>query len=334
MKRARIGGQAVIEGVMMKYGDQYAVAVRKPDQEIEVKIESYTPIGEKYKILKLPILRGVVNFFESLVIGVKTLTYSADFYEEEEPAGKSDNKAAFRSSDAENSNGSSSDEMSGKDNKKESSTGDDLMMIGTVIVSLAIAIALFMLLPAFIAGLLEHVTKSNALIAVAEGVLRLVIFLAYVVLISLMKDIKRVFMYHGAEHKTINCFEAGDPLTPENVKKHSRYHKRCGTSFLVVVMIISIIVFMFINVKSMWLRLLSRVLLVPIIAGISYEFIMFAGRSDSKLANILSVPGMWVQRLTTKEPDLEMCEVAIRSVEAVIDWRAYQDAMKRGEIED
>ena len=208
------------------------------------------------------------------------------------------------------------------------------MMIGTVIESLAIAIALFMLLPAFIAGLLEHVTKSNALIAVAEGVLRLVIFLAYVVLISLMKDIKRVFMYHGAEHKTINCFEAGDPLTPENVKKHSRYHKRCGTSFLVVVMIISIIVFMFINVKSMWLRLLSRVLLVPIIAGISYEFIMFAGRSDSKLANILSVPGMWVQRLTTKEPDLEMCEVAIRSVEAVIDWRAYQDAMKRGEIED
>lgn len=320
MKRARIGGQAVIEGVMMKYEDQYAVAVRKPDQEIEVKVESYTPIGEKYKILKLPILRGVVNFFESLVIGVKTLTYSADFYEEEEPAGKSENKDDSRLSDTESNNGSGS--------------GDDLMMIGTVIVSLAIAIALFMLLPAFIAGLLEHVTKSNALIAVAEGVLRLVIFLAYVVLISLMKDIKRVFMYHGAEHKTINCFEAGDPLTPENVKKHSRYHKRCGTSFLVVVMIISIIVFMFINVKSMWLRLLSRVLLVPIIAGISYEFIMFAGRSDSKLANILSVPGMWVQRLTTKEPDLEMCEVAIRSVEAVIDWRAYQDAMKRGEIED
>ena len=247
MKRARIGGQAVIEGVMMKYEDQYAVAVRKPDQEIEVKVESYTPIGEKYKILKLPILRGVVNFFESLVIGVKTLTYSADFYEEEEPTGKSENKDDFRLSDTESNNGSGSGENGSKNNKKESSTGDDLMMIGTVIVSLAIAIALFMLLPAFIAGLL---------------------------------------------------------------------------------------VFMFINVKSMWLRLLSRVLLVPIIAGISYEFIMFAGRSDSKLANILSVPGMWVQRLTTKEPDLEMCEVAIRSVEAVIDWRAYQDAMKRGEIED
>ena len=189
MKRARIGGQAVIEGVMMKYEDQYAVAVRKPDQEIEVKVESYTPIGEKYKILKLPILRGVVNFFESLVIGVKTLTYSADFYEEEELAGKSENKDDSRLSDTESNNGSGSGENSSKNNKKESSTGDDLMMIGTVIVSLAIAIALFMLLPAFIAGLLEHVTKSNALIAVAEGVLRLVIFLAYVVLISLMKDI-------------------------------------------------------------------------------------------------------------------------------------------------
>ena len=318
MKRARIGGQAVIEGVMMKYEDQYAVAVRKPDQEIEVKVECYTPIGEKYKMLKLPILRGVVNFFESLVIGVKTLTYSADFYEEEEPAGKSENKDDSKLSETESNNVSSSGENGSKDNKKESSTGDDLMMVGTVIVSLAIAIALFMLLPAFIAGLLEHVTKSNALIAVAEGVLRLVIFLAYVVLISLMKDIKRVFMYHGAEHKTINCFEAGDPLTPENVKKHSR----------------SIIVFMFINIKTMWLRLLSRVLLVPVIAGISYEFIMFAGRSDSKLAHILSVPGMWVQRLTTKEPDLDMCEVAIRSVEEVIDWRAYQEAMKRGEIED
>ena len=192
MKRARIGGQAVIEGVMMKYEDQYAVAVRKPDQEIEVKVESYTPIGEKYKILKLPILRGVVNFFESLVIGVKTLTYSADFYEEEEPTGKSENKDDSRLSNTESNNGSGSGENGSKNNKKESSTGDDLMMIGTVIVSLAIAIALFMLLPAFIAGLLEHVTKSNVLIAVAEGVLRLVIFLAYVVLISLMKDLSLI----------------------------------------------------------------------------------------------------------------------------------------------
>ena len=266
MKRARIGGQAVIEGVMMKYEDQYAVAVRKPDQEIEVKVESYTPIGEKYKILKLPILRGVVNFFESLVIGVKTLTYSADFYEEEEPAGKSENKDDSRLSDTESNNGSGSGENDSKNNKKESSTGDDLMMIGTVIVSLAIAIALFMLLPAFIAGLLEHVTKSSALIAVAEGVLRLVIFLAYVVLISLMKDIKRVFMYHGAEHKCINCIERGRALSVRNVRKSSRYHARCGTSFLFVVIAVSIflsiVIFTPLKIENTWLRMLLHLLLL------------------------------------------------------------------------
>lgn len=317
LKRTRIGGQAVIEGVMMKNGDHYAVAVRKPDHEIEIKVETYTPIGEKHKILKLPILRGIVNFFESLVIGVKTLTYSADFYEEEEtkPSSKHDDKKQ-------------------KDGNEKQETSDELLMIGTVIVSLVIAVALFMLLPAFLAGLMEHVTKSRVLISIVEGAIRLLIFLAYVILISMMKDIKRVFMYHGAEHKSINCLEAGDALTPENIKKHSRYHKRCGTSFLFVVMIVSIIVFMFIDVEAMWLRLLTRVLLVPLIAGISYEFIMYAGKSDSKLAYILSVPGMWVQRLTTKEPDMEMIEVAIQSVEAVLDWKAYQEAMRLGELED
>ena len=211
---------------------------------------------------------------------------------------------------------------------------ESVLMGITMVISVILALGIFMVLPFFLTNLMKGFLPSYSIRTLIEGIIRVALFLIYIWLISKMEDIKRVFMYHGAEHKTINCFEAGDPLTPENVKKHSRYHKRCGTSFLVVVMIISIIVFMFINVKSMWLRLLSRVLLVPIIAGISYEFIMFAGRSDSKLANILSVPGMWVQRLTTKEPDLEMCEVAIRSVEAVIDWRAYQDAMKRGEIED
>ncbi len=329
MKRTRIGGQAVIEGVMMKNGDHYAVAVRKPDHEIEVKVETYTPIGEKHKILKLPILRGIVNFFESLVIGVKTLTYSADFYEEEEtePSSKHDD---IKQKDE---NEKKKNEKRIDENEKQE-TSDELLMIGTVIVSLIIAVALFMLLPAFLAGLMEHVTKSRVLISIVEGAIRLLIFLAYVILISMMKDIKRVFMYHGAEHKSINCLEAGDALTPENIKKHSRYHKRCGTSFLFVVMIVSIIVFMFIDVEAMWLRLLTRVLLVPLIAGISYEFIMYAGKSDSKLAYILSVPGMWVQRLTTKEPDMEMIEVAIQSVEAVLDWKAYQEAMRLGELED
>lgn len=336
LKRTRIGGQAVIEGVMMKNGDHYAVAVRKPDHEIEVKVETYTPIGEKHKILKLPILRGIVNFFESLVIGVKTLTYSADFYEEEET--ESSSKHDDKKQKDENEKKKSEKRIDGskkiKDGNEKQETSDELLMIGTVIVSLIIAVALFMLLPAFLAGLMEHVTKSRVLISIVEGAIRLLIFLAYVILISMMKDIKRVFMYHGAEHKSINCLEAGDALTPENIKKHSRYHKRCGTSFLFVVMIVSIIVFMFIDVEAMWLRLLTRVLLVPLIAGISYEFIMYAGKSDSKLAYILSVPGMWVQRLTTKEPDMEMIEVAIQSVEAVLDWKAYQEAMRLGELED
>jgi uncharacterized protein YqhQ len=321
VKRARIGGQAVIEGVMMKHGDQYAVAVRKPDNEIEVKLEEYTPIGEKYKILKLPILRGIVNFVESLVIGMKTLTYSAEFYEAEEENDKTQGAKA-------------DDIKASKDNGEGSSKSDDLMMIGTVIVSIALAIAIFMLLPAFIAELIGKVVHNHILLSIIEGVIRLAVFIGYVLAISLMKDIQRVFMYHGAEHKSINCFEAGDELTPENIKKHSRYHKRCGTSFLFVVMFISIVAFMFIKVKTLWLKMVIRVLLVPLIAGVSYEFIMYAGKSDSALANALSKPGMWIQRLTTREPDLDMIEVAIKSVEAVIDWREYQQAMKNGEIED
>lgn len=315
LKRVRIGGQAVIEGVMMKNGDKYAVAVRKPDNEVEVDIKEYKSLGSRYKILRFPIIRGVVNFVESMVVGVKTLTYSASFYEEEQ-----------------------SEENQVSDKKKEKTKeqqkkSDDLLMFGTVAFSLVFAIALFMMLPALVTMLLDKVIKNHIIMAIIEGILRLAIFLGYVVVISLMKDIQRVFMYHGAEHKTINCFEAGVPLTPENVKEYSRYHKRCGTSFLFIVMIISILVFMFINAKAIWLRLLLRLLLIPVIAGISYEFIMFAGKSESKLAYILSVPGMWVQRLTTREPDLDMIEVAIKSVDAVIDWRKYQEAARNGEIE-
>lgn len=318
MKRVRIGGQAVMEGVMMKNGDRYAVAVRKPDKDIEVKVVDYVSMASRSVFFRVPIIRGVVNFVESLVIGVKTLTYSASFYDDEEPE-----KA----------------EKEKKEKKKERTPeqqkrSDDAAMIGTVLFSLVFAIALFMMLPAFIGELIDKVIDNRIIMSAIEGVIRLGIFLGYVALISLMKDIQRVFMYHGAEHKTINCFEAGVPLTPENVKKYSRYHKRCGTSFLFIVMIISIIVFMFISADTAWLRLVIRLLLVPVIAGISYEFIMFAGKSDSKLANALSVPGMWVQRLTTREPDLDMIAVAIKSVEAVIDWEAYQDAMHKGEIED
>lgn len=318
MKRVRIGGQAVMEGVMMKNGDKYAVAVRRPDQEIEVKVVDYVSIGSKSAFFRIPIIRGVVNFIESLVIGVKTLMCSASFYDEEEDSEGSDKE-----------NKPKKKELTPEQQKRS----DDLVMYGTVAFSLVFAIALFMMLPAFIGELIGRVIDSRVLMSAIEGVIRLVIFLGYVALISLMKDIQRVFMYHGAEHKTINCFEAGVPLTPENVKKYSRYHKRCGTSFLFIVMIVSIIVFMFIDAPSAWLRLLIRLLLVPVIAGISYEFIMFAGRSDSWISNVLSAPGKWVQRLTTREPDLDMIEVAIASVEAVIDWKEYQQAMHDGKIE-
>ncbi|MBR4514411.1 MAG: DUF1385 domain-containing protein [Lachnospiraceae bacterium] len=299
MEKVVIGGQAVIEGVMMRNAGKYAIAVRKPDKEIEMNVTDFIPIGDRNKLLKLPIIRGVVNFIESLVIGIKTLTFSASFFEEEE-------------------------EEQGEKNEKKEAFGNFL----TVALSLVIAIGLFMLLPAWLASLLDDVIGNHMAVALIEGVIRLIIFLGYVWLISMMEDIKRTFMYHGAEHKTINCLEAGDELTVENVMKHSRFHKRCGTSFLFIVMIVSILVFMCINTDTMWLRLLLRVLLVPLIAGVSYEFIRYAGRHDNACANGLSKPGLWVQRLTTREPEPDMVEVAIKSVEGVIDWRAYLEEMK------
>ena len=300
MGKVSIGGQAVIEGVMMKNGSKYAIAVRKPDNEIEVKIESYKPAAEKGEIYRAPIIRGVFNFLESLIIGMKTLMYSAEFYDEEEE----------------------------NDKPKKTEASDDAMMIGTVVFSLVIAIGLFMLLPAWLASLMEKAIDNHFLIGLAEGIIRLVIFLLYVYFISKMEDIKRTFMYHGAEHKTINCLEGGDELTVENVMKYSRFHKRCGTSFLFIVMIVSILVFMCITADALWLKLLLRVLLVPVIAGISYEFIKYAGSHDSAIANILSKPGLMIQRLTTIEPTPDMVEVAIKSVEGVLDWKAYLESEK------
>lgn len=300
MGRVSIGGQAVIEGIMMKNNDKYAIAVRKPDKEIEVKIEKYKPAGDKCRLFRIPIVRGVFNFVESLVIGVKTLMYSAEFYDEEE-----------------------------EDKAKKDESPDGLFMFLTVGFSIVLAVGLFMLLPAFLASLLDDLINNHFLLGLIEGVIRLLIFILYVVLISKMEDIKRTFMYHGAEHKCINCLEAGDELTVENIIKHSRYHKRCGTSFLFIVMIVSILVFMCIRTETVWLRLLYRVLLVPVVAGISYEFIKFAGKYDNPVANILSKPGLWVQRLTTKEPTEDMVEVAIKAVEGVLDWRAYLDEERK-----
>ena len=309
LPKGTLGGQAVIEGVMMKGPDSYSVAVRKPDKKIEVKLQKYESFGDRHKFAKVPFIRGVVSFVESLVVGTKTLSYSSSFYDEDEVETKADRLF--------------------KDIFKEKA--ESVIFGFTILLSVVIAVALFMLLPAAIAEILGKWISSHVLVAVIEGIIRLLIFLIYVVLISQMEDIKRVFMYHGAEHKTINCYESGDDLTPENVAKHSRYHKRCGTSFLFIVMIVSIFVFMFITAKQMWLRFLLRLVLIPVVAGISYEFIRLAGRSENPVVNALSKPGLWVQKLTTKEPEEEMIQVAIISVEAVLYGEPYVDAVNEAQ---
>ena len=297
MRYATIGGQAVIEGVMMRNGNDYAVAVRKPDQTIEVKKDQFIGLNARWHTKKIPIIRGVLSFIDSLVLGMSTLTYSASFFEDEEEAEKE---------------------------KDKDGKSDAVFMGLTVALSVVIAVVLFMLTPFFISSLFGKVIKRPMALAVIEGLIRIAIFFIYIVAISQMKDIQRVFMYHGAEHKTINCIEHGAELTPENAAKYSRLHKRCGTSFLLIVMVVSIICFMFIRVDNMALKIVLRVILVPVIAGVSYEVIQWAGRSESCLVNIVSKPGLMLQKLTTREPDLEMLEVAIASIEAIYDWRQFQ----------
>lgn len=297
-----IGGQAVLEGIMMKNQDKYAVAVRKADGQIELKTEEYKGIWGDKKIAKIPFIRGVFNFIDSMVLGMQTLTWSASFFEEEEPAKKADAQ---------------------KPEKKQSKAGEKLVMGATVAFSIVLAVAIFVVLPYVISMLFSSYVRNASLLAILEGLLRILIFLGYVVAISAMKDIRRVYMYHGAEHKCINCIERGRELTVKNVGKSSRLHKRCGTSFLLFVMLVSVVLFMFIRVENPVLRLVLRLALVPVIAGISYEIIRLAGRSDNIFVRIISAPGMWLQRLTTKEPDDSMIEVAIAAVEAVFDWKAY-----------
>lgn len=299
-----IGGQAVLEGVMMKNKTKYAVAVRKPDGDIDVQVEEYQGVCGDKKFAKFPLIRGVFAFIDSLVLGMRVTMHSASFYEEEEDT---------------------ADQPAAKETAKKESGGraDDIMMGITVAVSVVIAVALFMLLPFLISDLLGKYIRNASLVAILEGVLRILIFVGYIAAISLMKDIRRLYMYHGAEHKCINCIERGRPLTVKNVMRSSRQHKRCGTSFLLFVVLVSVIVFFFIRVDNMALKLVLRLLLVPVIAGISYEIIRLAGRSNNILIRIISAPGMWMQRLTTKEPDEDMVAVAIASVEAVFDWRAY-----------
>lgn len=302
MKSSNIGGQAVLEGIMMKNRDRYAVAVRKPDGEIFVQTEEFHSVTGRYKKLTtIPFIRGVFNFIDSMVLGIKTLTFSASFYEDEEE------EKEF--SEAEQK----------KKEKKES-----LLMAGTIAFSIVAAVAIFMVLPYFLSSLMKPVVPSYHLRTVIEGFVRIGIFIIYILLISRMKDIQRTFMYHGAEHKCINCIEHGLPLTVENVRNSSRQHKRCGTSFLFFVLAISIILLLLIRVESPLMRVVVRIALLPVIAGVSYEVLKLAGNSDNPFVNLLSKPGMAIQKMTTSEPDDGMIEVAIQAVEAVFDWRAYE----------
>lgn len=304
-----IGGQAVIEGVMMRGKKLYALAVRTPKKEIVVEKTPIKPAAEKCKILGWPIIRGVVAFVDSLVMGMKVTTKSATL------AGLDDIEY---------------DQESKFEKWLENKFGDklaDYLIYFSVAVSIILCIGIFMVLPTFLGGAVTNLLHGDATLrSVIEGVIKIIIFVGYMFLVSQMKDIKRVFMYHGAEHKTINCFESGEELTVENVRHNSRFHKRCGTSFLVIVMLVSIILFFFIRTDVLWLRVLSRIILVPAIAGISYEFIRYAGKHDNLLVNIISAPGIAMQIITTSEPDDSMIEVAIASLNAVLEEEPEENA--------
>lgn len=302
MKSSNIGGQAVLEGIMMKNKEDYAVAVRKTNGEIEVHKDRYTgAAGKVGRLARIPFIRGIFNFIDSLVLGMRTLMYSASFFEEEEetkPLTKEESE------------------------KKEQQ--EKWMMRGVMAFSIVLAVAIFMVLPYFLSGLLKPLIPSYHIRTVIEGFVRIGIFLIYIMLISKTEDIQRTFMYHGAEHKCINCIEHGLPLNVENVRISSRQHKRCGTSFLFFVLAISIILLLLVQVDSVVMRVVVRIALLPVIAGISYEVLRLAGNSDHWLINFLSRPGLWIQKMTTKEPDDNMIEVAIQAVEAVFDWRKYE----------
>ena len=297
-----IGGQAVLEGVMMKNKEKYAVAVRKPDGEIEVEVETYQGLAHGSKFKELPFIRGIFNFLDSLILGTRALNYSASFYEEEEGKETKLDKAM--------------DKVSG-------GNGEKLLSGIVTVISIVLAVGIFIVLPYFISSLFESFIRNRSLMAIIEGVIRIALFLLYVWGISAMKDIRRLYQYHGAEHKCINCIEKGRPLTVHNVMRSSRLHKRCGTSFIFFVMLVSIVLFFFIQVDNVAEKVVLRILLMPVVAGISYEIIRLAGRTDNVFIKILSAPGMWIQRMTTKEPDESMAEVAIASVEAVFDWKKY-----------
>ena len=303
MKSSNIGGQAVLEGIMMKNKEDYAVAVRKPDGEIEVGVYKYKSASPLKTVQKIPFVRGVFNFVDSLVLGMKSLNFSASFIEDEEENKDSKEKT--------------------KEEKEKEEKKDKTIMGITMVFSVILAIGLFMVLPYLLSSLLKGFITSRTVLTVIEGIFRFLIFIIYILLVSRLEDIQRTFMYHGAEHKCINCIEHGMELNVENVQKSSKQHKRCGTSFLFFVMLVSLFFCFFITTSSPVLRVVIRIALFPVIAGVSYEIIRLAGNSDNKFINLLSKPGLMVQNLTTKEPTDDMVEVAIKAVEAVFDWKTY-----------
>ena len=418
MKYSGIGGQAVLEGVMMKNQDTYAVAVRLPNGKIEVDTQTYKGVVRGGIWTKVPIVRGVLNFIDSMVLGIKTLMYSATFFDEEEEAewererlqkeqkkaekkavreaekngtsaeearqavadeyakkiaavgkksdedtpaeetdtGKSDAETMRTAADAEikrqetaggpadpkaaakasveaakAQNETDANEDIKSDGGHDVSAGDKAIMGVTTVISFIIAIAIFVILPYYLSQAVQKVIDNQTIITIFEGVLRLVIFIAYILIISRSNDIKRTYMYHGAEHKCINCIEHGLDLTVDNVRASSKEHKRCGTSFMMFVVVICIILYLFIRVDSHTLRIVIRLLLIPVIAGISYEILRAAGRTDNWFINIISKPGLWLQHLTTVEPDDSMIEVGIASVEAVFDWKPYVEQVRAEE---
>jgi len=309
-----------MEGIMMKNGDDYAVAVRKSDGEIVIKKDRSKNFSDTHPWAKWPFVRGVFSFVDTFVLGMNTLMWSAsqvaEGLDEEEEKEKKDGKKKAPKEEA--------PEEKAEEKKNEGGLSA-VEMFTTVAGAVILTVGLFILLPAFLSKLLEKWVESPTLIALFEGLIRLGIFVAYVAAISCMKDIQRVFMYHGSEHKCINCIEHGLELNVENVLKSSKEHKRCGTSFLLIVMLISIVLFVFIRVDGFIMRILSRIVLIPVVAGISYELLRLMGRYDNAFVNIIVKPGLWLQGLTTREPDAEQAEVAIKAVEAVFDWKKFED---------
>lgn len=295
-KKATVGGQAVIEGVMMRGSKGLATAVRLPNGEIEVKKESSESLTKKNKFLGLPIIRGFVSLIESLVIGLKSLEFSASFFEDDD-----ETESKF-------------DKWFDKTFKDK---GSSVLMGISLVISLTFAVLLFFILPTVLTNVVKKTITANVIaLNVVEGLIRVVIFLAYIFLVGKLEDIKRVYQYHGAEHKTIFCYESGIELTPENAKKFGRLHPRCGTNFLFLVMVISIIIFSFTGWQSIGQRVVSRILLLPVVSGVTYEVIKWLGKSDSKISKIIAWPGLLLQKITTQEPDESMLEVAITSLKA------------------